>query len=174
MNKENIEYKMRSINSEIWMAYKYIQSHLARSNGHFSFRKKTASSDNFDVFSAWQLEINTEMVFVKVYVFIEYLRKLNITNKYKVNQKLVSAGLRAYVTHDGTQRDFDLLSLPFDTLVITDKLELINDHIFFTLLSGDYMEKISTSKKHKLDLSKELFDPHFRFVKENYPTWEFE
>lgn len=163
---------MRSINNQIFMAHKYIEAKIwSEPNQTFPFRERFENENNMDTFFAWQLEINTEMSFVKMYVFLEYLRKLGIEDEYKINKPLLTAGFRAYVAHTGTQQDFHQLCLPINTLAVADKLEIENGEIFFTLLSGDHTQQISNTTTHRINLTKEFFKPHFDYINEKYPEW---
>jgi len=172
MDKENILNKMEIIHLQIWMAHKYIQAKLTEEPGFFfSFIEKTKNISDLDTFFSWQLEINIEMVFVKVGVFLELLEELEISNDYKIDKKFINAGLRAYVAHKGTHKDFKTLCLPVNLMVVADRIKVKDDQIFFTLLSGNHTEKLSTATTHEINLTEKIFKPHFDFIKEKYPNW---
>lgn len=172
MDKENMEFKMRGLSLQITTAEKYIRSKMIQEpNQSFNFMDKVQNNDDIDSYFAWQLEVNVEIVFVKTFVFLEYLEELELDDNYKVNKKLLNAGLRAYVAHMGTPNDFQQLNLPANKLVVTKSVHLENDDIILTLLSGNHTEKIPDSKVQAINLTKSLFKPHLEFVKEYYPDW---
>lgn len=167
-----MEFKMRALNSQIHMAEKYIRAKLAiESTPVFNLRERYINEDDSDTFLSWQLEINIEIAFVKMQVFLEYLKMLKMAAEYKIDQNLLSAGLRAYVAHKGTPKDFRKLCLPVNKIVVTEKIEIENGHIFLTLLSGDHTDTISMATRHQINLTEKLFAPHFNFIKEKYPNW---
>ena len=172
IGKENIEFKMRNLNISIIQIHRHLLQNILEQDNHiFSLLNKSGSRDDSEVALSWQLEINLEMIFVKLYVFLEYLKELKLETKYKINKKLLSAGLRAYVTHKGTENDFKELCLPKSMLVIVDNLKLEEGNIFVTFLSGDHTDIISQVKNHNINLTKEIFEPHVNFIKSEYPDW---
>lgn len=172
MDRENMEYKMRALHMQIFIAHKVIQVEVLKKTGHmFSFRDNFSNTSDLDTISAWQLEINIEIVFVKMFVFLEYLKKLEKDQEYAIDKVLLKAGLRPYVAHMGTEIDFRLLNLPISKLVIADKIEIVDEEIFFTLLKGDHIELISNLTPLKINLTEKLFNPHFEFIEANYPDW---
>jgi len=171
MDRENILYKMRSIHLQVLMAYNYIQAKLKKEEKPFIFIEKNTSISSIDAFYSWQLEMNIEMIFVKLFVFLEFLRELNMSREYKIDQKLLTAGLRTYITHKGTHKDCKMLCLPYNIMVVSYKIEIVNNEIFFTLLSGNHTEKLSAATTHKINLTEKIFKPHFNFIKEKYPNW---
>ena len=172
MDIENIEFKMRAIHNQNAMVHHYIQAKLGKEPALvFNLREKSISKDDLETFFAWQLEVNIEIIFIKTYVFLEHLKTINIADKYRIDKKFLSAGLRAYVAHKGTQKDFDKLSLPSNKVVIADKIEIQNGQILFTLLSGDHTNSISSTNRQTVNLTKQVFDPHFKFIKNHYPEW---
>ncbi len=100
--KENIIGSLRKLNIDISFIWNTINQTIIKYGGEINFEdifgQTTSGKDVF------QVSINIEMLFIKFYVFQEYLKILS--KEPFLDTKMLNAGYRAIFAHSGTQKEF--------------------------------------------------------------------